>query len=272
MKQLAILLATYNGARYLRPLLDSLFAQTEKRWTLYVHDDGSADETLDILNAYAAAHPNMVLLDYPPTGGAKNNFLSLLERTAADFYMFCDQDDVWAERKVERTLEKMLEAEEQFSAATPIVVHCDLFVTDEGLNVTSPSFWQCEHIDALREPTFSQLAACNLLTGCAMMLNAAAKAVVPTSAPLAKMHDAWIAACVVWKKGKIIPIAEPLIYYRQHGGNVLGVNSETLGQKLQHVRRVFADNAAQYRMMNAAGHISAAAYVWAKLRYLIRKH
>ncbi len=64
-------MATYNGARHLREQIDSILAQTDRDWTLFVHDDGSADGTMAILREYAAAHSQVVVLDYPPAGGAR---------------------------------------------------------------------------------------------------------------------------------------------------------------------------------------------------------
>ena len=67
----AILLATYNGARYLREQIESIYAQTYQDWTLYVHDDGSTDGTQEILAEYAKTKANFVVLDYPSQHGRK---------------------------------------------------------------------------------------------------------------------------------------------------------------------------------------------------------
>ena len=83
---IAILMATYNGERYLAEQIDSLMAQTYQDWHLYVHDDGSQDGTVDILNSFASAHPDKItLLDYPKAGGACKNFMSMLERVEAPY-------------------------------------------------------------------------------------------------------------------------------------------------------------------------------------------
>lgn len=82
----AILLATYNGARYLREQIESIYAQTYQDWTLYVHDDGSTDGTQEILAEYANTKANFVVLDYPSQHGAKANFMSLLKMVEASYY------------------------------------------------------------------------------------------------------------------------------------------------------------------------------------------
>ena len=81
---IAILMATYNGERFLREQLDSIMVQTCHDWHLYVHDDGSTDATMDILKDYAGRFPQQIsLLDYASQGGACRNFLSMMERVDA---------------------------------------------------------------------------------------------------------------------------------------------------------------------------------------------
>ena len=103
-RKLAILLATYNGERYLQEQIDSLYRQTYKDWVLYIHDDGSTDGTCGIISKNAAEHGNIVVMEHQGGHGAKDNFFGMLERVDADYYMFCDQDDVWLEDKVEKSL------------------------------------------------------------------------------------------------------------------------------------------------------------------------
>ena len=99
-ERIAILMATYNGAKYLREQIDSILSQTSNLWHLYIHDDGSKDGTMEILNDYTTRYPETVsVLDYPSRGGALQNFMSLLEKVEADYYMFSDQDDVCIPRR-----------------------------------------------------------------------------------------------------------------------------------------------------------------------------
>ena len=96
---IAILLTTYNGAVYLRRQIDSILGQDTGGWHLYVHDDGSADGTVEILKEYQTGYPDIItVLDYPSQGGAMKNFFSMLQRVDAEYYMFSDQDDVWVGR------------------------------------------------------------------------------------------------------------------------------------------------------------------------------
>ena len=137
---LAILLATYNGEKFLAEQLDSLFSQTYSDFIIYAHDDGSTDQTVGILHQYQNKYPEkLIILDYEPTGGAKNNFYSLMQRVDADYYMFCDQDDIWLPFKVDVSLKK-IQGMELTYICMPCLVFSDLRVVDHQLNTISDSF------------------------------------------------------------------------------------------------------------------------------------
>ena len=103
MNKIFILLSTYNGARYLKAQLDSLFAQTYCSIEIIARDDDSNDETISILKSY-----NIKILDTKENLGAKESFAELLNyavvNSTSDYFMFCDQDDVWEKDKIEKNL------------------------------------------------------------------------------------------------------------------------------------------------------------------------
>ena len=101
----AILLGTYNGERFLEAQLDSLESQTARHWKLYVSDDGSTDATLDIIQRYQSKwSADKIQYQLGPQKGFAQNFLSLAcdPDIKADYFAFCDQDDVWLPEKIER--------------------------------------------------------------------------------------------------------------------------------------------------------------------------
>jgi len=105
-----ILLATYNGARYLTEQLQSITRQTHSAWTLTVSDDGSTDDTLAIVQRFAAQVDQPVtVLQGPRQGSSTSNFSHLLGNAptgnSQDLYAFCDQDDVWHDSKLERAVQ-----------------------------------------------------------------------------------------------------------------------------------------------------------------------
>ena len=104
---IAILLSTYNGSKYLREQLNSIIDQTVKDWILYVRDDGSTDETIDIIKEYVSLYPNINYIEDIQNLGSARSFMKLLSLVEADHYMFCDQDDVWLPTKIEVSLMEM---------------------------------------------------------------------------------------------------------------------------------------------------------------------
>lgn len=268
-KHIAILLATYNGAPYLPELLDSLRAQTVADWRLYVRDDGSTDTTADILSQYAGRDPRLTVMASDGTKrGALGNFMQLLQDCNADYYFFCDQDDVWFKDKIARTLQRMEEAEAMYPDS-PIIVHTDLTVTDSGLHVTADSFWDMSRIAPPLLHDFKRLAGHYLTTGCTMAINSQAKAVAwPYEGAL--MHDSWITARVLQAGGHVIELERPTLYYRQHEHNAIGAHDTQQNyflKRLSHIRKVLQDNVRNYRMLRAAGYGSCLTYIRYKVAY-----
>lgn len=230
----AILLATYNGEQFLREQLDSLLNQTYKEWICYVHDDGSTDRTLDILEEYAHVNKGkFVLLDYAKTRGAKNNFMSLIayasKNVAADYFMFCDQDDVWLNNKINLSLEKIQEEEMRSGKEKPILAFSDLYVVDAQLNIISDSFFKygkkkLKHLDIYH------LISENLAPGCCMIIN---KRLCKMAAlydeeewHYIEMHDWW---CILIAAlcGKVTYLSDSTIQYRQHEKNSIGAKDKS---------------------------------------------
>lgn len=274
MEKVAILLATYNGDQYLREQIDSLVQQTFKGCSIYVHDDGSTDQTRNILKEYAEKHDNFFVLDYPAQHGAKNNFLSLLQAVEADYYLFSDQDDKWCPDKVEKQMAKMKEAE-QVHTGKPILVFSDLFIVDSELNQMGTTLWEQECIYPEHLTTFDEAGALEFVTGCTMLFNKKAKETVMFPADKAVMHDSWITLCVLRAGGIIKAIHEPLVYYRQHGNNEIGVNhwvQYSRTKRLLNIKKSIAANYRHYRMLKALGYGSLFKYLHHKHLYGKNRH
>lgn len=270
VSNIAILLATYNGALYLREQIDSLINQTFTDWHLFIHDDGSTDRTRDIIDTYARAYPTKIsVLDYPSLGGACRNFFSLLETVEAPYYMFCDQDDVWLADKVEKTFCRMRLLEQQHPEA-PLLVHSDLMLTDARLNVIDTSFVRNQHIKLEAIKIYEDYAATNTVTGCTTLFNQQAKACMRRPYDKAILHDAWLCLSVVARGGLVDFIDEPLVKYRQHGNNTLGstdMSRQTLLHKIKNIRQMITSTIRHYREMNAVRPISVWSFIQAKNRY-----
>ena len=233
-RQIAVLLATYNGARFLREQLESLFRQTCEDFHLYVRDDGSTDSTLKILASFMQLHPGRITLvgDGEQHCGAAQSFMRLLESVESDYYMFCDQDDFWHATKIEKTAGHMWDIESRACrdkvCTTPVVVSTDLRVVDENRDLIKESFNADLKIDVFRKHP-QMLCVRHVVTGCAMMFNRAARdAAIPMS-PYATMHDEWVALCAQFNDGWVSVVDDVTIDYRQHGSNTLGADSAAKG-------------------------------------------
>lgn len=217
-----ILLATYNGNSYISQLLDSILNQSYKYWYLLIHDDGSTDGTVETIKSYQKKYPDQIGLieDSHKFGSAKDNFAYLLSRTKADYIMFCDQDDIWLEDKVKITLDSMLD-EESKSPMLPILVHTDLKVVNDDLELISDSMFAFQKLPKVVS-SIDDILIRNNVTGCTVMVNRNAVDVATPLSNKAMMHDWWIAAKVLSKGGKIHFVDTPTILYRQHAKNSVG--------------------------------------------------
>jgi glycosyltransferase involved in cell wall biosynthesis len=226
MNKIIILLSTYNGAKYLKNQIDSLMSQSYDDFRIIARDDGSSDESLLILKSY----DQIEIVDSQQNLGAKGSFAELLEyavkHTDGEFFMFCDQDDVWKNDKIEKTLAKMQEMQCEYGDI-PLLVHSDVVVVDDGLEVMAESFWKFQNIDPSRDALFHLLLQ-NVVTGCTMMINRKLANLVGKIPTEAIMHDWWI-AMVASCFGKIGWVDEPLMFYRQHSSNDTGAKRYGLG-------------------------------------------
>lgn len=172
---IAILLSTYNGEKYLVNQLESLFNQTYKEFILHIRDDGSNDGTLEILKKYKEKHSNIVIYseDSKKNIGACLSFMWLLENVDSKYYMFCDQDDIWFPNKIQLCLDSIL-SEEKRTTNKAILIHTDLIVVDNGLNIISSSLWENNKINPFKIGT-KYLKVINYVTGCTIIINKLAR-------------------------------------------------------------------------------------------------
>jgi glycosyltransferase involved in cell wall biosynthesis len=238
-EKLAILLATYQGERFLEEQLSSLFGQTYEDWQLYIHDDGSTDKTPEIIEAYAKNYPDKVILvEGPSMGGAKENFLYLMKQVEAPYYMCCDQDDVWLPEKVEKTFSLMKQIEASHQDEVPCLVFTELKVVDGNLKVIAESMSEYQKLDC-KNLKLSRMLMQNAVTGCTMMINKALrdKVILYTDSNRIIMHD-WWASLIAAQFGEIAYLKEATILYRQHGENSVGaLDSNNVSYILKKVRQ-----------------------------------
>ncbi len=218
-----ILLATYNGEKWLPDLLQSILSQTEKRWSILARDDGSTDETIRILRAFQRENPDRLQLVDDDLGnlGVSGNFNRLMEISKAPYIMFCDQDDVWLPGKVNMTLQKALALENNSGRDFPILIHTDMKVVDAELNTLDDSFWHMQNLDPGIGRELNRIMMQNVVTGCTVLINRALLDIAYPIPDEAVIYDWWL-ALVAAAFGVNEAIPDATVLYRQHGLNVLG--------------------------------------------------
>lgn len=227
-KKVDILLGTYNGAKYLPELLESLENQTYTHWKLLVRDDCSKDDTNNIILKFKQKYPEKVeVIDNEGKNlGACKNFLKILEFSKGEYVFFCDQDDVWLPDKLEKMVRKANEIESKYPDI-PFLIHHDLVVVDENLNIIGDSFWRYQYIKPDFCKTLPRLLVTNSVTGCATLINKKLKEIILPAPDGVIMHDWWI-ALTASAFGQIFWIPDRLVLYRQHGKNDVGAKAWTL--------------------------------------------
>lgn len=217
-----ILMATYNGEKYLNEQIHSILNQSYQNFRLIICDDHSKDGTAVILQEFADKYPNKILIvNSEKNLGAKENFSFLMQHAKANYIMFSDQDDLWMNEKIAKTYSEMKRLERIHGNNIPLLVHSDLKVVDKNCAVLGNSFWKYSNLKADKYHHTGRFLIQNVVTGCTVMMN---KSLNILSFPIPKeslMHDWWI-GLVASTFGKIGLVHEPLIYYRQHGLNTLG--------------------------------------------------
>jgi glycosyltransferase involved in cell wall biosynthesis len=244
-----ILLATYNGERFIACQLESILSQMDDGCRLLIRDDGSSDGTLAVVRRFVAERPDrIVLLDQgTPRLGACGSFGRLLEFSDADYVVLCDQDDVWLPGRIAKPLTRIKELERDLGVNTPVLAHTDLVVVDENLNTIAPSFWSYSNLDPHRGSRLNRLLIQNVVTGCATVINRALAqraSPIPASTP---MHDWWL-ALVAAAFGRIEAIPEKTVLYRQHSGNRLGAIRYDWHYVLRRARQMLGGGAAAQRL------------------------
>jgi len=253
-KEFAILLATFNGARFLAEQLESLARQTEGRIDILMRDQGSTDLTLDLAREYAARWPKgefRILQaapddDTPPTLGsfsrAGENFRNLIQLadTDHDYYAFCDQDDLWEPDKLEAA---RLWLDRQHIDVPAL--HCSRTkIVDESGSPRgmSPLF--------RRPPGFANAIVQNIAGGNTMVFNRAAlKMLKHSMAQPLVIHDWWTYIVVTGVGGAVYYSAEAKTRYRQHPGNLIGENM-SISARWNRLRMVLSSRFAEWNDMN----------------------
>ncbi|ANA79722.1 glycosyltransferase family 2 protein [Paenibacillus glucanolyticus] len=247
MKQVQVLLSTYNGEHYISNQLQSILRQSYPHISVLVRDDGSSDQTLVLLKEYVKAYPDRIQVIVGSNLGVVSSFFELVQQSDphADYYCFCDQDDVWLEQKIERAV-TMLSSQADH---VPGMVFTSTELADKDLN--SLGTWPKL---PLREASFYNALVQNIAVGATITLNKAARnkfmegnQIDPTKII---MHDWWF-YLLVSGFGNVMYDKNPSMLYRQHENNVVG-GSNSLFNKLKQKYRSYIKHKGEHLLVKQA--------------------
>ena len=245
MSKIDIIMATYNGGRHIENQILSIMQQTYKNWTLYIHDDGSSDNTIEVINRYLKIDNRIVIIDDKITGlGAGKNFLHTLRYSNEKYAIFCDQDDIWLENKLEELFKKI---EMSSSIDEPILIYSDGYPWDEQGFIHQESI-SIEHAKNLQDFIMFNGG----YQGCSIIMN---KSLIE----LTKSYDGYIhhhddlVSLIGHTFGKVEFYPKQLMLYRQHGDAVTG-------------NKVFKKKKF-YGVFNNAGYVISKSHFKAKVEF-----
>lgn len=233
-----IVLASYNGAKYIEEQINSIVKCIDDCKTATINkfiitDDNSSDDTLIIVKKLAQNIPYLYLYTNELAKGVINNFQNGINKTSSEFVFFSDQDDIWDEKKITKTIEILLESEDENK---PLLVITNINFVNENLSLlrSGHDFDRYSPSDELMTVyrSFGQ--------GCTMAVNRKLLNFMGQIPTEAVMHDWWM-LLIASNFGKVRYITTPLLNYRQHSNNVCG------GTKHNNIARYFnLKNQRQY--------------------------
>ena len=233
--KIVIMMATYNGEKFIKDQIESIISQTVSDWVLYINDDGSQDNTISIVEEYCEKYPEKIVLMKNETDmhGAASNFFELMQKVPkAEWYALCDQDDIWYEDRLEKMILAAESSEHQEYKTLPVIVFGQAEVVDEKLNLICDSLVECIGIDFSKHVDNLEIGIhtfFNAIHGCTMIYNSILHEKVLKTLSLELVyemsylrgHDSWLTEVCAWF-GKIIYLEQKVIRYRQHSQSVTG--------------------------------------------------
>lgn len=208
--KISVAMATYNGEKYLRRQLDSIYKQGLLPFEVIVTDDCSTDNTLIILEEYKVKYGLKYFVNESNVGFVKN-FEKAMVLCSGDFIALSDQDDVWLPWKLERLFQ---------SIGDKVLICSDAALINENDTIIADSYFRYQNLYPYLDNLFLNLLFNNFVTGCTILFKRELLALA-LPIPNIRYHDHWLGLVAI-KHGGLIFLDEPLIYYRQHGGNDTG--------------------------------------------------
>lgn len=227
--KIEILMATYNGEKYVGEQIDSIIHQTYENWKLLIRDDNSTDKTLEILKEYEKKDKRIkVIEDKKGNLGFVKNFEELLNCSTEEWVMFSDQDDYWVENKIEKYI-ATLNMNHNDIFGRPVLVHSNSFICDDNLKIIENEFINSNIASKYNEDSYY---FAYFVQGSTVLIN---REIIDLALPFSKnvtVHDRYFHLLAEFL-GKRVFINESLIKYRQHSNNKIGAKGSIITKILK---------------------------------------
>jgi len=239
----AILMATFNGEKYIIEQLQSIISQSFKDIKIYISDDGSSDNTVNVINEYISRNnlSNIKILEGPQLGYAFN-FMSMIQdaRIQADYFAFSDQDDIWDVDKLSNAVKRIKEFPQD--QATLYCSRSKVIDKNGSFLRLSPAF--------SRPASFKNAILQSVAGGNTMVMNGVARNVM-ASIEIKNIvsHDWWTYIVISSIGGNVYYDETPHINYRQHESNIIGEN-RSLYSRCKRISKFLSGSYKEWMLIN----------------------
>lgn len=226
-----VLISTYNGEKYLKEQLDSILIQTYQNIDIYVRDDGSKDGTISILKEYEKAG-KIHFLQGKNVGFIDSFFTLLKDCDEAEYYAFCDQDDVWLEDKIKRAVTMLEENKEE---SLPILYYSNYDFYDTNMTFQS-------HAINKKKPSFLNCLVECINLGMTTVINENARNIAIKNLPsFCEGHDWWL-YMICEGMGKVLYDETVTAKHRLHESNTSECGKNFISLQIHRIKSLFQEN------------------------------
>ena len=219
-ERIDIVMATYNGEKFISEQIQSIQSQSYKNWNLLISDDASKDNTVKIIKEIQNKDERVKLVNFDKQGGIIENFNKALSFSDANYIFLADQDDIWMENRLQIMLDNFKKLEEK-NPNKSILMFTDLQLVDSNKSIIANSFYEYNNLNPYTNMQPNMLIWRSTVYGCSTLFN---KKLLQQSFPIpnyASMHDQWLALKASMDDG-LFYFDYISLKYRQHSNNAVG--------------------------------------------------
>ncbi|WP_113651715.1 glycosyltransferase family 2 protein [Pedobacter namyangjuensis] len=237
-KTISVAIATYNGSKYLGQLMESLLQQTVIPDEIFIVDDCSVDDTLEIIKSYNDKYPFIRYIVNKVNLGAIESFKLAVSNCNGVYTALCDQDDIWKPNKLEISIKTLKEIDIENK---PALIYTDLSIIDNQGGLSKISFWESLGMCPERESFKSSMYG-NIATGCTMVFNKHMKREMLLMPETVLMHDHWL-AMIAYGFGNIKAVNLSTVFYRSHAESVTEKKRINIFRKIEvYIKLIFRED------------------------------